>query len=269
MFSVCSTLYGNYFGLAHRLLSSIRHFDLIKDIRLGLNAVSEETKAFVLDWARQNSCYCPVYVFEDHEQRNLGKYPLMRQMFAYRPLADKVMWFDDDSYLDDAIDLSWWQAAEQAATKATQIGALHVIMQRGKQHEVIVQQPWYNLKIVNQRHRFRFATGGWWVADSFFLRLWDYPFVDLYHNGGDSILGELIRQQGKTLTQFSQLQCHCEACRIKGIQKRLPVVHVNVGGRKGRRGIGVTDEKYVWSDGNPAPSREHQNFSLRAYNYGV
>lgn len=268
MFSVCSTIYGEYPDLAKRLLKSIRHFEYVKDIRLGLNAPSEETREFVHSWAQQTAKKCRVLIFEDTELSNLGKYPLMRQLFRYRPLAPFIMWFDDDSYLDVAVNNAWWERAAHELKSVAQIGSLHKIMQRGKQFELIKQQPWYADKVVNHRHRFLFATGGWWAAKSKVILDWDYPFIELYHNGGDSILGELLRQQGKKLQQFSPVQCHCESCVRKGIKTNVPVVHINVGGRKGRRGIGVNDEKYVWADGNLSPDLSHQDFSLRVFTYG-
>ena len=106
------------------------------------------------------------------------------------------------------------------------------------------------------------------MAKSKLLLDLDYPFVELYHNGGDSILGEAIRQQGKVMAQFKQLQCHCESCNPRGVTISAPVVHINVGGRKGRRGIGITGEKYVWSDGKIDQDLSHQSFSLRVFSYG-
>lgn len=268
MFSVCTIIFGNYENIAKRLLKSIRHFSFIKDIRIGLNAPSEESRQLVHEWAKANSKHCRIFVFEEIASQNLGKYPLMRQMLRYANLASHVMWFDDDSYLDNAVGIDWWQQVDREAKKAAQIGAIHKIMQRGRQFEAIKNQPWYNLKLVNSRHRFTFATGGWWVAKSSVLMEANYPFVELYHNGGDSILGEFLRQQNKKLVQFKALQCHCESCNPRGVTISAPVVHINVGGRKGRRGIGTTGEKYVWADGNLDPDLSHQSFSLRVFCYG-
>ena len=267
-FSVCATLYGEHLPLAAKLLESLSVNAHVKDIRLGLNSVSHETTRYVHEWAREQMKIQPVYLFEPADSRNVGKYPLMRQMFHYPGLAEKIMWFDDDSYVDAAAGPDWWDTAYTLARCHIQVGAIHFIPQRGLQYKVIQQQPWFTGKVVSPRHRYEFITGGWWVGDSAFLNKWDYPFPDLYHNGGDSILGELIRQQGIKLGKFrSGIQCHCESCSNRGIEYGKPVVHVNVGGRKGRRGIGTTGENYVWSDGNPAPVLDHQNFDLGVYRY--
>jgi hypothetical protein len=271
MFSVCVLLYGNYANLAKKLLSSLVNNSNVVDFRIGLNEVCAETKDYVQSWALQRMHSTPVYIYEENEGRNIGKYPLMRAMFkdSY-PLAKKVMWFDDDSYVDHRAGKAWWDATAIASQNKTQIGSVHIIIQRGKQYEVIQQQPWYNRKVMNHRHRFQFATGGWWVTDSSFLLKWDYPFPAIYHNGGDSILGELIRQQNATLYNYSQgVKCHCESCVKKHDPNNNMVVHINVGGRAGRRGIGKTSENYVWSDGNPTPSLAHQNFNLRISRYAV
>lgn len=270
MFSVCAVLYGDYLPLAEKLLESLRVNAHVEDIRLGLNSVSVETRDYVHHWAMEQMRSQPVFIFEPTGNANVGKYPLMRQMFRYGDIADRIMWFDDDSYIDMAAGIAWWNDADQISRKATQVGAIHSIIQRSKQFEVIQRQPWFSGKPVNGRHRYRFITGGWWIGKSDFLLRWDYPFPDLYHNGGDSILGELLRQRNQPLQGFpGRMQCHCEACSKKGVRFDQPVVHINVGGRGGRRGIGVSGEKYVWADGNPNPSRDHQHFDLKVYRYEV
>ena len=270
MFSICATIYGDYPQLAAKLLDSIAVNAHVADIRLGLNSVSSATSSFVHSWAMSQMRAQPVFIFEPADNANVGKYPLMRQMFRYGDIASKIMWFDDDSYVDPSAGVDWWHSAHAVSKSNIQVGAVHSIMQRGRQHEVIKQQLWYQGRVLNSRHRYRFVTGGWWIADSAFLLKWDYPFPALHHNGGDSILGELLRQQYITPGQFHNgMQCHCEACSKKGISLDRPVVHINVGGRKGRRGIGVRDENYVWSDGNPTPDLNHQNFNVKVYRYEV
>jgi hypothetical protein len=253
-----------------KLLESLRVNAHVANIRLGLNSVSAATQQYVHAWALDQMRAQPVFIFQPEENQNIGKYPLMRQMFRYGELADRIMWFDDDSYVDPVAGIKWWQDAHEVSHKKIQVGAIHLIMQRGRQYEVIAQQPWFNGKPINARHRYKFITGGWWIGDTAFLTKWDYPFQALYHNGGDSILGELLRQQNMTLVQFNNgMQCHCESCSKKGLRLDRPVVHINVGGRSGRRGIGTRDEKYVWADGNPTPSLVHQHFDLKVYRYEV
>lgn len=268
MFSIAALFYGDYAELAQRLLDSFQHFDYIEDIRLGLNAVSGESREYILGWAKKTSSIKPVYIFEEQDNNNVGKYPLMRQMFNYVPLADYVMWFDDDSFFDSDVSIKWWDRVARQVQLSTQIGAVHSIQQRNKQFEVIPSQPWYGGKSVNSKHRYRFATGGWWAGSSNFLIEHDYPFKALHHNGGDSILGELIRQQNGTVVKFDLARCHCESC-IKKPFNLKGVVNINVGGRAGRRGLGVTGERYVWSNGVDDNEYTHQDFNLKVTTYGI
>ena len=86
MFSVCTVTYGDYPDLISQTLGSIKeHFHgHIKDIRVGLNAVSDDTLKCVLDWAGTLR-HCPVYVYQEVNNANVGKYPLMRRMFTEEP----------------------------------------------------------------------------------------------------------------------------------------------------------------------------------------
>jgi len=270
MFSVCALFYGDYPDLAKRLLDSLRVNEYVQDFRFGLNQVGHKTLDYIHSWSLQQYHQQKVYVYTEANGANIGKYPLMRQMFRDRTVARRIMWFDDDSYVDSSAGKEWWSRAYELSRNKIQVGAVHLIMQRNKQYEVIQQQSWFTGKVINAKHRFEFATGGWWIADSSFLLQWDYPFPALYHNGGDSILGELLRQQGHSVTRFpGGVQCHCESCLRHGTGQGKPVVHINVGGRKGRRGIGVQNERYVWNDGNPVPSLTHQNFDMRVLRYEV
>jgi hypothetical protein len=270
MFSVCAIFYGDYPDLAKLLLSSLEFSPRVQDYRFGLNSVGSETRSYIKSWAASRCLKAPVYLYEELEGRNLGKYPLMRQMFLDRELADKVMWFDDDSHLSPEVSEKWWELVENASKNQIQLGAVHRIIQRNRQYEVIRQQPWYTNKPVGPRHFFEFATGGWWVADSNFLISWNYPFPDLYHNGGDSILGELLRQQGIKIARLPEaICCHCESCSKRPCASGGALVHINVGGRRGRRGIGVSDEKYVWADGKVKPDLSHQIFELKVTRYEI
>jgi len=266
MFSICAIFYGDYLALAEKLLTSLKITAHIQDVRLGLNAVSPQVRNYVNSWALQQMSAYPVYIYEDECSNNLGKYPLMRQMFKDKKLAAKIMWFDDDSFLDE-VSVDWWDTALMLGQQYTQVGALHSIGQKRKQYEGIAQQSWFTGKPVNGYHRYKFATGGWWIADTDFLTKWDYPFVVLHHNGGDSILGELIRQQGGSLGEFSAgVQCHCEGC-LKNKIKLNSVVRINVGGRKGRRGLGTLVEHYPWEDGNANSPINYQTFGLKIARY--
>jgi len=200
MFSVNVLLYGSYTWLAKRCLSSIvvpGTEDFIAELRIGLNAVCPETRQYVAD-LMQTAPY-PVYVYEPEGRVNALKYPLMRKMFydPARPIPTKhVMWFDDDSFVRCP---EFWQdiAEEVNNTDSPLIGSVYRPGFFWSKDEVALfkEQPWFTG--IDCSSKPKFITGGWWVADLNFLAKFDYPFRVLLHNGGDTIMGEVLRQQGK------------------------------------------------------------------------
>lgn len=211
--TVCVLVYGDHPELARRCLSSIldgADYDVIADVRVGLNAVSPAVAAYVHRAgfrARGEGCR-DFYTFTP--SHNVGKYPLMRRMLysgRVRKPDDLVMWFDDDSFLDGGslADLTWWKKVRDRMDLHDVIGSIYGLTPpryRPGQKEGIKAQPWYAGKPLDPTPPF--ATGGWWVARWGLLKQWDYPFKALHHNGGDSILGELCRQQGLRLGQFKE-----------------------------------------------------------------
>ena len=263
-FTVCALCYGDYPDLARWLLGSLERScpgNRLGDLRIGLNAVSQATEDLVFRFAREAPW--PVTVYQP--EHNVGKYPLMRRML-YDPVQcqPRVMWFDDDSFLDPTCGRDWWDGVAEESMLPTVLGRIHLIRQRDQQYLGIPQQPWFAGLAVPKNHTFRFVTGGWWIADSAFLRQHNYPFPELHHNGGDSILGELVRQQGGKLAQSRYAKCHCESC-LRRPGADTCQVHVNVGGRKGRRGLGLHDEVYPWQNYQPGkdPDYEHHNFNCK------
>jgi hypothetical protein len=215
MFSVNVLLYGNHPNLAARCLTTLikaltpKH---VVDVRIGLNDVSEATADLARVFAEgvtRLDMQC--LLFREKANRNVMKYPLMRRMLAHKTFhsdrIDKVMWFDDDSYVTARTPQVWFDAVDKifAVTGATMMGSLY----RPKYHwtaremETIAKQPWCT-DYALLKSKPLFATGGWWVAALEFLRKWDYPFPEVRHNGGDVLLGELCRQQGVRLEQFRE-----------------------------------------------------------------
>lgn len=205
-FTVCVLLFGDYPGLARRCLDSLqRAVDpaRVSDFRVGMNAVSEATKEVAYGFGR--SCLAPCHVYQAVDNRNCYKYPLMRRMLhdRERPPADRIMWFDDDSYLLTA-DAAWWAKVEKASDQACVLGSIYTMKCPFKpgQQAAIPLLPWYTGQPIAAPYCPQFPTGGWWVARTEILKQWDYPFLDLANNGGDSIFGELCRQQGYSVKAF-------------------------------------------------------------------
>jgi hypothetical protein len=132
----------------------------------------------------------------------LLKYPVMRRMlYSQEPaiVGERLMWFDDDSWLTPAADAVWWEELDAAAATATVVGSRWRIAHglRGAQPDTIMRQIWWPSTAPRLRSGspVTFITGGWWVADLEFLRRWGYPFPELRHNGGDVMLGMLCQGQ--------------------------------------------------------------------------
>ncbi len=197
--SVCVLLYGEHLDLAERCLGSIkRMFDdeHVADVRLGLNAVGDDTWHYVDDWAKslRYRHRTPVLIYRS--QGNAMKYPMMRKMFTEgRPLAESVMWFDDDAYITTTEDGGklFRRCTEQQQQGHRAIGQLKRIRKISPgQIDWIRGQPWYRNREIG---RF-FLQGSWWCLRTDLLQKLDWPSKWLQHNGGDVMLGRALEQQG-------------------------------------------------------------------------
>lgn len=206
-FTVCVLLYGDHPDLAELCLRSIvqrADWNLVKDIRVACNAVSSHTRTLVDEILRAVPSAVGLHIYVSEENRY--KYPMMRRMFydGEHPIVTQfVMWFDDDSYIDPEQSPLWWHSVYAAASRGAVTGAVYGIRPIGEQLQWLPKQPWYRGKHWPPGFRFRFVTGGWWVAKTRFLQEHDYPFPTLVHNGGDVMLGELVRQTDSTIISFT------------------------------------------------------------------
>jgi hypothetical protein len=228
-FHIGVLLYGDYPDLAEQCLRSIwetANWDVIADIRIGLNAIGHATRLRLCDIALAERFERPVFIYQETEGQNVGKYPLMRRMLygqVEQPLltAPYWMWFDDDSYIATErfcqnMELvpetlrqegrAWWSRVAEIMKNTDLLGSPYSLKCPFKpwQRVAISRMPWYANKSVTERHKPTFVTGGWWVARIEKLQRWNYPFPEIHHNGGDSILGELARQQNWTTTKFNE-----------------------------------------------------------------
>ncbi len=220
--TVCVLCYGAYLDLAKRCRGSIvarMDPECVADVRITLAEVCDETRDYVFnDVVPQLVSHAPVDV---RLAPNVGKYPLMRRMLytvGPRPTASLVTWFDDDSYLVDPFQFrdvvrvmtSHREPIELLGSPYRAYGF------KPEQIEAIKQQSWYVGREIPRRRHPRFVTGGWWTARMATLRKFDYPFPEIRHNGGDSILGELCHQQGWRIEPFGL----AEGVRINYDEKR-------------------------------------------------
>ncbi len=241
MISVQSLFYGDHPLLARRLLSSWRTTDwsLVRDVRLGFNAASPAVKAVVAAFARE----WPVPVLCYNAPSNPGKYPLWRRMTCGLSDDDYVAWFDDDVAVADKIrwPLVFARILQRGPTAA---GNPQLIDPKGRQFEGFAAQPWYSGKPWHhdgrpgrRRDRIWFLTGKFLVLSKAFMSRWDFPFPELHHCGGDTALGELLRQQ--------------DAVVMSAVDGE-PLKRIVDYSDPPRRGI---DQPRLWHDW-PAPPRE-------------
>jgi len=199
-FSINALLFGDHLSLAQRCLSSLLSYadwSFVADVRIGMNDVCSETTRYVREvcgYLDKAGVRWLLFIPE----RNVGKYPLMRKMLYVEPSpAQYTMWLDDDSALRGSI----FSELLRKMMGADMLGAVYEQSIAGQQWQWVQSQPWYANKLQPQNRKFKFATGGWWLIRSEILRRWNWPSPDIWHNGGDQMLGELIRQQGLRLRQ--------------------------------------------------------------------
>jgi hypothetical protein len=193
-------LYGDYTVLHERLLESLHR--AVPDsvpVRLWCNQVGEETRRKLEGEPRRSWSVMA-------RGENIPKYRAMREMFhEIRDTscnAEWVVWFDDDSW----IEAEDWYPVMQEVTRPSgvcYVGEPWGIHYLPGQWDFIRAAPWFRGKdppLHEGRPVVWFAQGAYWWLRTDVLRAIDWPDPRLSHNGGDSLLGEAVRQQGFTLT---------------------------------------------------------------------
>ena len=216
---VCCVLYGDYPKLHHRFLQGLTALPADVPVFLGLNAIGAQS----LDVLHQHTdipldvtsvdghaSYWHYRVFT-HKNENRYKYPVMREMFSQLG-DDWSLWLDDDTLLP--ADTKWWDALVaimQAGVDYT--GVSYGMQYMGNQEAFIRSRPWYRGLPPLKQHGasvFRFYTGSFWGLSAAARKTLDWPDNVLRHNGGDTMLGEAVRQH--------QLRCQEFPCAAYGIR---------------------------------------------------
>lgn len=207
-YTVFALFYGDYPDLAQRCLDSLKCLPHgVAELRIGLNEVPEESRTHdVVRSMVDNRHLEERNIYESSE--NICKYPMMRRMF-HDPdnLVETpyIMWFDDDSFLrtDERSNYeSWFEELSSYLRSAAMVGAIYKLGVTGNQRAYIEDQPWYNGKPVEDK--FTFITGGWWAIRSEIITDFEWPLPDLVHRGGDTLLGELLRQHDHSIKHFTR-----------------------------------------------------------------
>ena len=228
--TIAVLLYGDHHELHQRCLTSILQTTPADvPIRVGLNAVCEKTLKWLEDGRVTpqtlvpgtlgagnpiHGVECDRFLFYSSRNQNIKKYPMMRRMFHDDPVTSSwVLWFDDDSYIKDP-QSSWWSLITGPKffgnKRARYIGEPWTAPYLNGQMDYVRSKSWYrgvkphrgrdNRRQV--RPRFKFHTGGFVGIRKGVIKALDWPDPDLVHNGGDTLLGEAVRQQGWPITPF-------------------------------------------------------------------
>ena len=195
-------LFGDYPEMHRRLLDSFKRCipaspDI--DVRLWCNTVGKASSELVTKSGYSASI----------SPGNLPKYKLMRLLFDLPKKSggdkDWVVWFDDDSHLTQ---VDWLKRHEEfiaAHPEAVYMGQKWFGHHLSGQAEFIRAADWYKGKPFElfptrqpgkKAPGVSFAQGAAWWLRLDVLRLLDWPDQRLNHNGGDTLLGEAVRQQG-------------------------------------------------------------------------
>lgn len=191
-------MYGDYFDLHERITKSLR--PITWPVRVWCNTVCKRTE----DMLRESKWDVTF------SKENVPKYKVMAKLFA-EDLPEWVVWFDDDAY----VTASDWQkklsAFVDGTPNAAYIGQKWFVHHLPGQREFIEAASWYRGVPWEmcptrtpgvKRPGITFAQGSFWALRTDLLRELKWPDPRLSHNGGDTLLGEAVRQSGHAMHQF-------------------------------------------------------------------
>jgi len=216
--TVYGLLYGDDHKLHRRFLDSLfKHTPYVNiNIRLWCNTVCEATKRYLAAERKKHiSQMLPGETLDFHlSDVNTPKYKAMELMFheLWVPQSEWVVWFDDDSYIDKPDWCIKTVAHIKANPKACYIGQPWFVHHLPGQWDFIKKADWYQGLPPEQcptrtkgvtKPGITFAQGAYWWLHTGLLNKLNWPDPRLNHNGGDTLLGEAIRQQGLPLTKFN------------------------------------------------------------------
>jgi hypothetical protein len=169
------------------------------EFRFGFNAVGDATRRTVDAFISAADCEVPVLL---DSPKNIYKYPMMRRLFHEQPIVPPLtMWFDDNSYLDPAVDTATWLTRiKTQLDHCSAVGSVYTQGLVGNQAGWIRAQPWFNGK--DPVPYVKYLASGWWATQTPLLQRFDWPTANIKHYGGDVMFGELLRQHDLQLCHF-------------------------------------------------------------------
>jgi hypothetical protein len=201
---VFALLYGNHSDLHQRILTGLmRTLPADVPIELWCNQVCDSTRQFIESNARFKVTF---------SAENVPKYKAMRKLFepfrlGQRPEYNWVIWFDDDTTFSDD---GWFNKAVQHLEMRANpccMGQVWYVNTLPGQLDFFRVASWHKgrpERIINNKPGRFFATGSYWWLKVNTLKALDWPDPRLSHNGGDTLLGEALWQQGLEVLNFSQ-----------------------------------------------------------------
>lgn len=206
--TICILTFGDNLPYIKRCLNSIIDLPTLNEIelRIGFNSVPKEIIDHISDFIKTcNKIDYKLFISD----KNICKYPMMRRMFYNNenPITtEKIMWFDDDSYITTPTRRGWYDHIIGLLDYVSVCGKLYSYSMAGNQHEWIKCQKWYRGKPINIKNNKyiipKFPVGGWWAAKMSVLKVLDWPPVNIIHRGGDAMLGEALRQNDYDMSNF-------------------------------------------------------------------
>jgi len=203
--TVYALFYGKFLALHKRLIDSLKKHLPPEKVRLvcWANTVRKET----LDELEKLRAHFGETALVIDSKENVPKYEAMRTMYhdIAEPKTEWILWLDDDTYITKP---DWWKKTKmflQSTPDACYVGQKWYVHHLGGQWDFIKESSWFKglepemlgtKKKGVKKPGVWFMTGGYvWLKTALMKNL-NWPDVRLSHNGGDTLLGEAVRQQG-------------------------------------------------------------------------
>lgn len=234
-FSVAILTYGDYPELFHRCIRSLeKHLtcEHVQDVHLCCNEIGASTSVLV-DSVANNLRWSGLRVFVHTAVRNACKYPMMRHvLYGPEPARGRYfMWFDDDSMVQKSTEDLFGPVKDLLTYESPVVARRQGIQLRPLQAEWLNTQSWAKKDTPWSPHYVTFPSGGWWAANREFLVANNWPIPELYHRGGDVMLGALLKAKGLQLAVPRDMPVwnNCAAPGQHNTQKRRGHDHTPIG----------------------------------------
>ena len=205
------------------------HFNIINDI---LHHVPIDLQGYVSVWCnsvpQETLTKLQMTPFQVYSYRgNLPKYKAMRRMFQDGITQPWVLWLDDDMRLQDG----WYNYVNKLIDGPDTVyaGNYRVSNDLKDRENFVKHSSWYKnvpWKLYRDKPAFEYASGCYWFLRADVLKAIDWPDVRLSHCGGDSLLGEAVRQQGYSLTNTNSYTVLPLKAERRGISEHCAGTHL-------------------------------------------